>query len=254
MCGDSRLVAHAVGDALAALSDALATVRARHGLVETYVFKHSGSSDRLRSDFLEAIENINLQVRVVLVDKSRDWPREFWHFTGNERLASCVAGGAGRLPEELVDGHTLLLDLNQKKDGKFCTMIIKAVHRSTRTGQRHGFRKVKCCPDTHNTHGESCKLPIWWPVPCEKPPQPNLTNFHNCDGSSFPGENKRPVARQHLCCPAPLQGHLRDELKRRTVFCYSDSNRTHRVLPIQIQKSRQARSTWTGITHSAKES
>lgn len=53
-----------------------------------------------------------------------------------------------------MDGHTLLLDLNQKKDGKFCTMIIKAVHRSTRTGQRHGFRKVKCCPDTHTTHGE----------------------------------------------------------------------------------------------------
>ncbi len=141
-------------DDLPALNKALATVRSRHGLVGTYVFKHSGSSDRIRGDFLEAVEHIELQVRVMLVDKSRDWPPEFWRFTGNQRIASCVAEGVGRLPSGLVDGHTLLLDLNQKKDGRFCTMIIKAAHRSTRTGQRHGFRKVKCCPDTHNTHGE----------------------------------------------------------------------------------------------------
>lgn len=141
-------------EALAHLHGGLAAVRARHGLVETYVFKHTGSSDRLRGDFLDAIENVGVQVRVVLVDKSVDWPREFWRFTGNERLASCVADGVGQLPVVLVEDQTLLLDLNQKKDGKFCTMIIRAVHRSTRTGGRIGFRKVKCCPDTHNTHGE----------------------------------------------------------------------------------------------------
>ena len=139
---------------LEVLGAALGEVRARNSFQPDHVFEHLKSTEAVKRDFCRALSTSEIQVRVLLVDKSRDWPESVWKLKGNERLVHCLAEGSGRLPAVVVNRQTLLLDLDQKKDGKFATQIIKAVHRSTRGVEKPGFRRIKCCPDSDPTLGD----------------------------------------------------------------------------------------------------
>ncbi len=136
------------------LRAALTLLRECHGFRPDTVFKHADSSDRVRADFFEQISHTGIEVRVRLVDKTRDWPPAFSKLTSNQRITSCLAASAADLPDRIIAGGVLLLDLDQKRDGKLCSSTAGAINRSTRTGGRAGFRKVKCCPDTDRELGE----------------------------------------------------------------------------------------------------
>jgi len=145
-------------DELDRLQRALADLWVRRRFRQGAIFKHTDSSDRVRMEFLEAIVGSGIQVRVQLVDKKRGWPQDLARLDSNQRLAGIVATAASNLPAHLIERGTLLLDLDQKKDGKLCTMAIGAINRATRTASRHSFRKVKCCPDSDSTFGEMVQV------------------------------------------------------------------------------------------------
>ena len=137
------------------LHHSLADVRDRHHHRPGYIFKHADSTHRLRTDFFDALATSGVEVRVRLIDKARDWPAEFWQIKrGDERLASSLAEATSLLPAALIEDQTLLLDLHKRKDGRLCTLITKAVHRSTRTEGRRGFSKIRPCPDDDDSFGE----------------------------------------------------------------------------------------------------
>lgn len=136
------------------LHASLAELRRAHNFDEGHAFKHLKSNAQLKRDFFRTLQSTEMQIRVLLVDKKRDWSSDLWRLRGNDRLAASIAEAEGRLPHEVVSEQTLLVDLDQKRDGRFCTQIIKVVHRSTRSEGRPGFKKIRCCPDTDRFYGE----------------------------------------------------------------------------------------------------
>lgn len=132
----------------------LAAVRRRHGFDPTHVFKHMKSSGPVKRDFFTALLEVQMEIRVLLIDKMTDWPEHLWKARGNDRIAVSLADGAGRLPVGVVGRQTLLLDLDHRKDGRFATQIIKAVHQTTRRPGSPGFRKIRCCPDSDSNLGD----------------------------------------------------------------------------------------------------
>lgn len=141
-------------DHQAQIQTCLDAVRERHGFRPATVFKHSDSSDRVRADFFHEVARSGVEVRVRLIDKAHDWPLEFTRMSSNQRIASTLASTASALPHHLISGGTLLLDLDQKKDGKLCSATAGAINRALRAEGTHSFRKVKCCSDNDRTFGE----------------------------------------------------------------------------------------------------
>lgn len=136
------------------LREAMVTIRRRHGFQDHHVFKHMKSTETVKRDFFAMVGNSQLEVRVLVVDKAIDWTEAMWRSSGNDRVANSVAEGTRRLPAEIVHRQTLLLDLHQRRDGKFATQITKAVHRATRGPDSPGFSKIRCCPDSNSTYGD----------------------------------------------------------------------------------------------------
>lgn len=128
------------------LDECLTNLRKRLGVSPAHVFRHSDASTRSRKEFFSALSSAPVTMKCLLVDKN-DWDSEYLdRASGPERIRHSIVHLVSLLPDELIAGQKLLVDMHRGEKA-FVDFIRHDVRLSLKVQNRSSFGKVVARPD-----------------------------------------------------------------------------------------------------------
>ncbi len=134
------------------LEEALAAARLRRALPPNYVFHFSGSRPQIRDAFFDELKEVSFRAHARVIDKRMWTPIYLRETTGDERIQSEIVALLFQCPDRVISDQTLLID-GAKNEARKVVRIKTELNRMLSHAGRSGMRKVKSCPDTHQSQG-----------------------------------------------------------------------------------------------------
>jgi hypothetical protein len=124
----------------------LAMLRRRLRVEDEYVFKHSGSSDKTKAAFFQALTQLPVTITVLSIRKN-GWDSSYLkRSTGIDRINDAIMELVCQLPDSLVDDQFLLIDLPRRELHTVKDLRV-AVRRVLFGIGRGSFKNIRPRPD-----------------------------------------------------------------------------------------------------------
>jgi len=134
------------------LEAALAGARRIRSLPPDYVFHFSGSRPQIREALFKELKRVPLSAHGRVFDKNL-WAQSYFRRTnGIARIQAEIVELMIHCPDHLIGGQTLLID-GEKSETKLIAPIKTELNRRLVIGRRASLRRVKTCPDDHQSQG-----------------------------------------------------------------------------------------------------